>query len=176
MTLMYSHENKIHVLKLLILLILNISLSETQILKVANAETDTELLTNIDEVLNNAFETLSRAEENGAQINDLIKELNKANSLYQELKTALREGDTEKATIIAQECVSISLQVTKEANNLATAALKQSKTQRERRNLILRAAIIAVTISSLIIWKRFKQYYTKQALGMKPTVIEDEPK
>ncbi len=171
---MYTHEKKIHIKKLLILVILNICLSATH-LEVSKAETDMELLTNVDEKLNNAFETLSRAEEDGAQIDELMKELNTANSLYQELKTALREGDTEKAAVIARECGRISFQVANEANNLARAALEETRMQDERRSLVLRVEIIIVIFSSLFLWKRFKQYYTRQALEMKPTVIEDEP-
>jgi hypothetical protein len=169
---MHSPQKIIHVKKI-IPLILTICLSITHI-EVSNAETEYTLLTNIDETLNNAFETLLKAEENGAHIDELIIEFNTANSLYQDLRTALIDGDTDKATITALECERISLQVTEEANSLATAALEQKGIQRERRNLILPSAIIIVIIFSLVLWKRFKQYYVRQALGMKPTVIDDE--
>ena len=167
MTLINSHTRTWITLVIIITFISNA--------KPSRAEAEPELITNIDEALNGAFEALSRAEGNGAQINELITELNKANSLYQEIKTALKEGDTEKATIIAQECERITSQVTEAANDLETAAIEQIKTQIERRSLTIIAATVVVIISSLYLWTRFKRHYTRQALGMKPTVIEDEP-
>ena len=158
-----KHQTRTFTTLILIALFTNIETS--------NAETEYSLLTNIDEKLNNAFETLSRAEENGATINELIIELNTAISLYQELKTAVKEGDTEKATIIARECELILSRVSEWGNKLAEAAIEHSRTRRESRDIILHAAVVIVIISSLTLWIRFKQYYTRKALETKPTVI-----
>ena len=143
--------------------------------KSSKAEREPELITKIDETLNNAFEAITRAEEKGAKINELITELNKAYSLFQELTSALREGDSEKATIITQECERMTYKITEAANDLESFAIVIIKKYIERRNLTNISATIVVIISSLFLWTRFKRIYTRQALEMKPTVIEDEP-
>ena len=157
---------------LLIIVLILYSVIRTD--SISEAETDTPSLTIIDNKINQAFEKILEAEKEGANIRDLLHKINRANTLYQELKIALHEGDSEKIFSSARECEIISSQITNEAYQLSTSAAEEKRKQVNNRNLIIRVAFIAILISSLLLWTILKKYHINQLLQMKPRVVSDE--
>lgn len=160
--------------KFSLLIIILISYSVIRTDSMSEAETDIPSLTIIGNMINQAFEKILEAEKEGANIRDLLHKINRANKLYQELKIALQEGDSEKIFSSARECEIISSQITNEANQLSVFAAEDKRKQVNNRNIIIRVAFIAILISSLLFWTSLKKYHLNRLLKMKPRVVSDE--
>lgn len=137
--------------------------------------TNSNLISEIDIKINNAFDMILKAERAGAEINSLIDDINSADILFQEIRIALEEGDSEKAILKSLECINITSKVEEEAYLLSISAANQANTLKERNFLIIRVAIVSIIILSLLIWSRLKQYFMNRTLRMKPMVVKDEP-
>lgn len=132
------------------------------------------LISEIDIKINNAFDMILKAERAGAEINSLIDDINSVDIIFQEIRIALEEGDSEKAILKSLECISITSKVEEEAYLLSISAANQANTLKERNYLIIRVAIVSIIVLSLLVWSRLKQYYMNRTLRMKPMVVKDE--
>jgi hypothetical protein len=160
-------------ISLLIIILTSYSVIRTDLM--SRAETDIPSLTIIDNKINQAFEKILEAENEGADIRDLLDKINRANELYQEIKIAIQEGDSEKISTSAHECEILSSQITNEANQLSLSASEQKRMQVKNRTLIVRVAFIAILVTSLLLWTFLKKYHRNQLLQMRPRVVSDEP-
>jgi len=152
-----------------------IIMSFVQVYGRATAETNSVIITDIENKINTAFETVFKADLEGADITELIELINTLNTLFQELITATEGKDSEKVISLTQECERISANIVEDASNLRIVASNLTRIQVEKRNIIIRISIVTVIIFSLLLWSRFKKYYIKRALLMRPTVTIDEP-
>jgi hypothetical protein len=136
--------------------------------------TDIDTINEIDIKINNAFEAILESEKTGADITALIRDINEAIIIFKEFKIAIKEGDSERAILTSQECVSIVTKVENEAHALSVVDEDQIISSNERRYLISRGGMIIIIILSLIIWYKVKDYYMNRTLKMKPRVVNIE--
>ena len=94
--------------------------------------------------------------------------------IYEEVKLNVNDGNNETVLESVLECENIISQVNEEANTIRIASVEQHRILTERKNLFIRATIIVVTLTSFVLWSKFKQYYSKRVLLMKPVVNENE--
>ena len=135
-----------------------IFMSLVQVYGRATAKTNLVLITDIEKKIDTAFEKVFEADLEGADITELVEQINTLNSLFQELLTATEEKNSEKVISLAQECERISAQVAEDANSLRIVASNLTRTQVEKRNIIIRISTLMVIIFSLLVWSRFKKY------------------
>ena len=133
-----------------------------------------DLLIYIELKINYAYEMIVNAEEEGADVRDLAKELNDANNFLIKTKILLLEGNLTEASITAQECRRISTQIAEEAKSLATSAVHQASLQTRNKHLSSYATIIGIIIASIFSWRTFRKFYLNRALNLKPEVLRNE--
>ena len=122
-----------------------------------------------------AFEAVAKAEGNGADVTGLINKMNDACNLLVDARILHHGGDLEGANLKAVECGVIVESVDAEAQALTLIAAEEAETEAKLTLAYSLTAIIAIILVSFLIWKRFKQHYRKQALGLKPEVLNIEP-
>ncbi len=140
-----------------------------------DAEIDLDLITNVDNSINDAFIKILRAEKEGAKVEELIEKLNSANILFQEIIIDLEKGNLIEADTKAQQCIQISSEAENNAKILGTSAAEHSKILTQRYTNIRRIGTIIVIALGFILWAPFENYYKKRALKMRPMVNENEP-
>ena len=141
---------------------------------ISYAETNISLRTNLDFKINHAFEAILNAEHKGANITELTEKINIVNDLYKEVLYALREGNSETAITLAQECETLSIQVADEANTLGQLFAEQMRIGEGKRNITRRVSIIVVIIISYVLWSKRRQFFITRTLRLKPMVTCDE--
>ena len=139
------------------------------------AEIDLDIITSVDNSINNAFEKILRAEKEGVKVDELIEKLNSATIIFQEIIIELEKGNISEADTKAQQCIQISSEVENDAKILRTSAAEQSRILTQRNTTIRRTGAILIMIIGFILWAPFENHYKKRALKMRPVVNEDEP-
>jgi hypothetical protein len=139
------------------------------------AEITSDIITNVDDSINDAFEEILLAEKEGANVEELIEKLNPAIILYQEMIIDLEKENLIEANTKAQQCIQISSETANSAKNLGTSAAEQTRILTQRYSTIRQIGAIIVIAIGFILWAQFKTYYKKRALKMRPMVNENEP-
>lgn len=125
-------------------------------------------------IMTSAYEVILEAEQVGANVSDLLTQLNVAAENLANAHIRHGLGDFENATRFANLCYNIGQEVRSEAYKLKIEAYGPHVT-----SLLMRAIVSIVGISSIILasflgWYAFKRRYHKRVLGMKPEVVSDE--
>ncbi|MHA2052071.1 MAG: hypothetical protein ACXACP_00850 [Candidatus Hodarchaeales archaeon] len=139
------------------------------------AEIDLELITNVDNNINEAFEKIITAEKEGAKVEELIGKLNSANIIYQKMIIELEKGNTIEANTLAQQCIQISSEVENDATILGMTSAEQTRILTQKFTTSRRIGAILVFLLGFVLWAPFEKYYKKRALKMRPVVKEDDP-
>jgi hypothetical protein len=117
-----------------------------------------------------AFVAVLDAEKAGANITDLLVQLNIAQNILAQAENSNRIGEFNATVNYADTVIPLAQQVTGAAQNAKQTALVSSQ------NALL--ATIALTIIGtiifililLLVWRKFKQYYIKNLSEAKPEV------
>jgi preprotein translocase subunit SecF len=122
--------------------------------------------------VNQAFNAVLDAEKAGANVTDLLSQLNNADNLLAEAENSYRAGDT-NATIAKANSV---LPITQEVTNNAQV-LKQSATVNAQNSFwltIVSSVVVAVVFILVLffIWRWFKKNYMKRLSEAKPEVTD----
>jgi CHASE3 domain sensor protein len=123
--------------------------------------------------IDRAFNTVSDAEKSGANITQLLKELNDAGALLAQADNSFRIGDLANVTSNADNARLIANQVNTDAISLRNEANNTSQIV-FMFTLIFSVigAIISVVVLFLV-WRRFKSSYTKKLLSLKPQGVKN---
>ena len=137
------------------------------------AASDSEVSSRISEAenaLRNAFETVIKAEQLGANTIGLVNELRSAGELLNEAETAYRTGDLDGALSKADESITAANKVFYAATSLFASF--SVKTQRTFLYTIAFSAVgvILFIVTLTLIWLWFSRRYNKKLLKMKVEV------
>lgn len=122
-----------------------------------------------------AFNSVLEAEKAGGNVTQLLSKLNTAGEILAEAQNALNSGTIANVTSETENAIQIADQVNFDAVNLRNDSLVKSQ---ENFWFILIFSVVGAVVFSvllLFVWRRFKRFYTKKLLGMKPEVIENTP-
>ncbi len=157
-------SNKVAVVFLLIIAV-GIPLSDS-----ALAQPDSHFQSANDSI-QTAFNAVLDAEKAGANVTNLIKQLNDASNLLSAAENAYRSNDPTTANINEAAIYPITGQVLVEAQELKGAALT-SASNNFWFNISLTVIVATVfAVIMLICWRYFKKRYTNSILKAKPEVI-----
>ena len=124
-----------------------------------NSSEETNLIVRSEEEVSSAFREVLKAEKSGANVSQLIEELNKALSLLSEIKANLANGNREEAAKLADNLISMT-------NNIKAEALTLKNSAQTHHNNIVASSLAISAIGTpifiltmIIIWRRFKRHY-----------------
>ncbi len=132
----------------------------------------TEAINQAELSLNSAFVAVAEAYEAGADIKELLENLDIAGDFLSEAHMAFRSGDYETASELAVKCGNAVEDIVALANRIVANA-EQEKTQL----LILTVGgsctgLILLLVFGVVGWKFLKKHYYKRVFEMKPKVEE----
>lgn len=104
-----------------------------------------------------AFEKVQEAEEAGANVSELIKELNEALSLLREAKTCSMNGDLEKAAEKASSLNNIVDDVKAKAMLLKDSAYVQVKNSYMLSLVTFIIGAPSIILATIVVWEWFKR-------------------
>jgi len=121
-----------------------------------------------------AYEAILDAEQIGANVSDLLAQLNVAGICLANARAFYALGDFENATHFANLCYDIGEEVRSEAVELKNEVHKLWVNAIWLRMTTSIVGVIFVVFLSFLVWGIFKRRYQKRILGMKPEVVSGE--
>ena len=125
-------------------------------------------------VVEQAFNAVLDAEKAGANVTDLLAQLNDAAGILAQAENIYRTGDYNTAVAQADSVLNASNSIGNQAQALQLATQAQKDETVNLSIIISAASVIVVIIASFLAWRFFKRSYYKRALQMKPEVVSDE--
>jgi CHASE3 domain sensor protein len=160
---------KLFCLTLLCLLMLSlyfISVKETT----AQTEQATSLQAANDAV-NQAFNAVLDAEKSGANVTDLLTQINNAQNILAQSENHYRIGDTNAATAEADSVLPITQQVINSAKDAEQNAIVSSQNAFWITIALTLVGIFLFVLVLFLIWRLVKQHYIKGLSEAKPEVV-----
>lgn len=117
--------------------------------------------------INQAFTSVMEAEAAGANINNLISQMNDALGLLAQAENAFRQNDFDATAIKADGALLLASQINTAAQNARESA---SSSRQSSFWLSIVFSIIGIVIFLVVlfqIWRWFKQRYTRNLLNLK---------
>lgn len=131
-------------------------------------------LSNAEEAVFSAFQTVLKAEEAGANVSGLLVQLNDAGKLLVEAHAAYRVGDVDEVARSASLCSEIAGNVKSQADDLWVKSYGSSVMGLWLVFAGSMVGVVVVGLGSFWSWRIFKRRYYRRVLGMKPEVNSDE--
>jgi len=121
-----------------------------------------------------AFEAVLDAEKAGANVSDLIIQLNSAGVLLAEAENAYRVGVFSEAVSKAEECSMLADGVMGEALQLRDSAIVNAQTVFWHNLMFSIFEGAAFLFVIFFVWGWFRRVYVKRIVNMKPEVVSDD--
>jgi len=160
---------KLLTLTLLALLMLSMCLS----IYAATAQTDqtTLKLLAANTAVNRAFNATLDAEKAGANVTDLLFQLNYAAGILANAENSYQTGDFNKAAIQADSVLPIAQQVTTAAQSAKQNALVSGQNAFWTSIILSIVGVVVFVLVLFWVWRRFKQNYIERLSEAKPEVV-----
>jgi predicted PurR-regulated permease PerM len=139
---------------------------------VASGESDS--IQTANNSINRAYANILAAEKSGANITQLITNLNVAAELLAQAENAYQSGNLNSVNSNADNARLIANQVNGEAVTIRNTTIGNSAGQFTLTIIISITAALLYLIALLLIWRRFKRRYNKRLLSMKPEVVKNQ--
>ena len=121
--------------------------------------------------VNQAFNAVWDAEKAGANVTDLLAQLNSSAGILAQAENSYRTGDSNTAAAQADSVLPIAQQVTLEAQNAKQTATVSTQNAFV---FIITLTVIGVFVFGLVlflVWRLFKRNYIKGLSEAKPEVV-----
>jgi hypothetical protein len=128
---------------------------------------------NADNALKQAFEAVLAAENAGANVSGLMVKLKQAGVFLAQAEMAYRNGDSDKATENAKQCLITLQGVSDEASASRDSALANSQQVFWQSVTISTIGAVAFLVALAFVWRRLSRRYLRKLLKMKPEVVPD---
>jgi CHASE3 domain sensor protein len=137
----------------------------------AQADQTSSKLQTANTAVGQAFNAVLDAEKAGANVTDLLAQLNTAQGRLAQAKNSDRTGNTNTAATQADSALTIAQQVTNEAQDAKqNAIVSNQNTYYSLMTLTVIGAIVFV-LALFLVWRRFKRSYIKNLSDAKPEVV-----
>ena len=144
----------------------------------SNAQSELEVpmdLVEAEETLVLAYNSVLDAEKAGANVSDLISQLNTGAQYLNQAHSNVDTGDFEAVVYFSNLCIEAIDGVSEQA-----ILLKNEAIQLQSANLLIQIfgsiiGIAVVIMGGVLFWKIFKRYYLDRISELKPEVSNSEP-
>jgi hypothetical protein len=140
----------------------------------AQIETTQSSLQAANERLNQAFKDVFEAEQAGANITRLLKQLNDAAELLAQEENIYRSGDTAGVESKADSVVTTSFQISSLAQTAKEDAQVAAQTQLSLNIALSVVGSIIIILVMILFWRFFKRRYIRHLSNMKPEIVTNE--
>jgi hypothetical protein len=121
--------------------------------------------------VNQAFSAVLDAEKAGANITDLLVQLNVAHGILAQAENANRIGDINTTVNQADNVITLAQQVTAAAQNAKQTALTSNQNALYSTLALTVIGSVVFILVLLFVWRRFKRYYIKNWAEAKTEVV-----
>lgn len=141
----------------------------------ATAQTDqtTSKLQAANTAVNQAFNAVLDAEKAGANVTDLLAQINVAEGLLAQAENSDRTGNTNTAATQADSVLPIAQQVTNEAQNAKQTAIVSSQNALWSTIVLTAIGVFVFVLVLFLVWRRFKRNYIERLSEAKPELVSN---
>jgi CHASE3 domain sensor protein len=164
-------NNKHFIIILFVILTLSVCFLSVQ---QATAQTDsaTSKLQAAHTEVDQAFNAVLDAEKAGANVTDLLTQLNTAQGLLAQAENSDRTGVINTAATQADSVLPIAQQVTNEAQDAKQTAIVSSQNAFWSPITLTVIGVFIFVLVLFLVWRLFKRYYIERLSEAKPEVVE----
>jgi CHASE3 domain sensor protein len=127
-----------------------------------------------DTAVNQAFNAVVDAEAAGANVTDLLAQINTAQAILAQAENSYRTGDTNAASTQADSVLPIAQKVTLDAQNAKQTAIVSSQTAFWSTIALTVIGVFVFVLVLFLVWRRFKGNYIKGLSEAKPEVVNNQ--
>jgi len=131
-------------------------------------------LTEAEDALTSTYESVLEAEEAGANVSDLLDELNLGAEYLAEAYIWHRLGIDENASRFADRSISVVDGIRNEAFELRDEAKRVRENEFAVKIIGSAVGVVVVVISCFLVWRFVKHHYYRRVLKSSPEVVSDE--
>ncbi len=139
---------------------------------VAQTDPQASKLQAANTALNQAFNAVFDAEKAGANVTDLLAQINTAQGILAQAENSNRTGDYDTAATQADTVLPIAQQVTLDAQNAKQTAIVSSQNAFWSTITLTAIGVFIFVFVLFLVWRRFKRNYIESLSEAKPEVVE----
>ena len=128
-----------------------------------------------EEALGSAYLLVLKAERAGGDVSELVVLLNNGLDYLSGAKRAFSLGAYDGAVILAEEAVEVSNVVADDAVTLKGFAEHREEIMFRNKLFLSFGTAFFTVLLGYFGWRRFKEYYLRRTIGLRPEVSSDEP-
>jgi CHASE3 domain sensor protein len=140
----------------------------------AQADQATSKLQVANNAVNQAFNAVLDAEKAGANVTDLLAQINIAQSILAQAENSYRTGNNNIATAQADSALPIAQQVTRDAQNAKQTAIVSSQNAFWSTIALTVIGVFVFLLVLFLVWRRFKRNYIERLSEAKPELVSNE--
>ena len=166
-------NNKHFIIILFVILTLSVCFLSVQ---QATAQTDsaTSKLQAANTAVDQAFNAVLDAEKAGANVTDLLAQLNTAQGLLAQAENSDRTGDINTAATQADSVLPIAQQVTNEAQDAKQTAIVSERNGFWSTIALTVIGVFVFVLVLFLVWRRFRRNYIERLSEAKPELVSIE--
>jgi CHASE3 domain sensor protein len=139
---------------------------------VAQTDQQASKLQGANTAVNQAFNAVLDAEKAGANVTDLLSQINTAQGILAQAENSYRTGDSNTASTQANSVLPIAQQVTNEAQDAKQTAIVSSQNAFWSTMGLTAIGVFVFVLALFLVWRRFKRNYIESLSEAKPEVVE----
>jgi len=132
------------------------------------------VVSNAEEVLGVAFESVLEAEQAGADVSGLLGRMSLGGEYLGEANVRYRAGAYEEAVLFAGLCIETVDSVWGEAVELSGKAERLGEIDFVVRLFGSAVAVVVVGVTGFVAWRVFRRRYLERVFELKPEVVSGE--
>jgi CHASE3 domain sensor protein len=121
--------------------------------------------------VNQAFNAVLDAETTGANVTDLLAQINTVYGILAQAENSYRTGDTIAASTQADSVLPIAQQVTLDAQNAKQNAIASNQNANMSTIALTVIGVFVFVLVLFLVWHKFKRTYIKSLSEAKPEVV-----
>ena len=121
-----------------------------------------------------AFNAVLDAEKAGANVTDLLAQINTAEGILAQAENSYRTGNTNTAANQADSVLPIAQQVTFDAQNAKQTAIVSSQNAFWSTIALTVIGVFVFVLVLFLVWRLFKRRYIKNLSEAKPELVSNE--
>jgi hypothetical protein len=124
--------------------------------------------------VNQAFNAVLDAEAAGANVTDLLAQINTAEGILAQAENSYRTGDTNTAATQADHVLPIANKVTSDAQSAEQTAIVSTQNANLSTIALTAIGIFAFILVLFLVWRKFKRNYIENLSEAKPELVNNE--
>ena len=165
-------NHKQSIVALLVILAFSVGFLSVQ-QAIAQTDQATSKLQAANDSVNLAFNAVLDAEKAGANVTDLLAQINIAQEILAQAENLYRTGNTNSSAVQADSVLPITQQVTLDAQNAKQNAIVSTQNAFWSTIVLTIVGIFVFVLVLFLVWRRFKRNYVERLSDAKPELVSN---